>query len=327
MENKFVLGVDGGNTKTQYYLFDLSGKPAGELRAGTCSHEKMQTGFEGCKKEMKRQLDILFSQSGIRPKDIAYSVFGLAGADFDWQKRKLENILRDLGFENFIVENDGYIALKAGSEDGTGVCSINGTGSVVAGIHPDGSRLQLGGIGMVSDDRGGAYLAHSAAAAVYSELFRCGQRTVLTEMLQREFTIPDKFSYAKEIAAITASDKNMLKINLLLKDAESMGDAVAIDILSKNGESLGLTVAGCVNNLSFSERVNLVLAGSVWVKGGYHSMIKAFKETIGRHCQIPDIRYSVLSQPPAIGAVIWAFEEIGRMDRDMRKSLLKAVTY
>jgi N-acetylglucosamine kinase-like BadF-type ATPase len=324
MKKKYVLGVDGGNTKTQYYLFDLSGKLVGELKAGTCSHEKMQTGFEGCKREMARQLDILFSQSGISQKDLAYSVFGLAGADFVWQKRELEKILLGLGFDNFIVENDGYIALKAGSEDGTGVCSINGTGSVVVGIHPDGKRLQLGGIGMISDDRGGAYLGQKAAAAVYSELFRCGQKTILTEMLLNEFAIPDKLSYAEEIAKIAASPKSTLKVNLLLKKAERMGDAVAIDILSKTGESLGKTVAGCINNLSFSEKVNLVLAGSVWVKGAYQSMLSAFKQTIARHCQISNIRYSVLSQPPAIGAVIWGFEEINRLDKDMRKKLLEA---
>lgn len=326
MEKKYVLGVDGGNTKTQYYLFDHFGKPAGHLKAGTCSHEKMPGGFEGCKREMARQLDALFSQSGISVKDIVYSVFGLAGADFDWQKRELEKILRGMGFENFIVENDGYIALKAGSEDGSGVCCINGTGSVVVGIHPDGRRLQLGGIGMISDDRGGAYLAQEAAAAVYSELFRCGQKTILTQMLLNEFGISDKFSFAEEIAKIASSHKNMLKINLLLKEAEELGDAVALDILSKTGESLGKTVAGCINNLSFAEKVNLVLAGSVWVKGGYHSMLKAFKKAIAVHCRISDIRYSVLSQSPAIGAVIWAFEEINRLDKEMRKKLLEAVS-
>lgn len=326
MEKKYVLGVDGGNTKTQYYLFELSGRLAGALKAGTCSHEKMQTGFEGCKREMARQLDLLFSQSGANPKEIAYSVFGLAGADFDWQKRELEKVLRSLGFENFIVENDGYIALKAGSEDGTGVCSINGTGSVVVGIDSDGGRLQLGGIGMISDDRGGAYLAQKAAAAAYSELFRCGKKTILTEMLLKEFAISDKFSYPEEIAKITSFHQNALKINLLLKAAEEMGDTAAIEILSKTGESLGKTAAGCINNLSFSKQVNLVLAGSVWVKGGYQSMLNAFKRTIAKNCAISDIRYSVLTQPPAIGAVIWGFEEIDRLDKNMRETLLKAVS-
>lgn len=40
MGKQYVIGVDGGNTKTDYFLFDIEGKLVSHLRGATCSHEK-----------------------------------------------------------------------------------------------------------------------------------------------------------------------------------------------------------------------------------------------------------------------------------------------
>ena len=54
MKNKeYILGVDGGNTKTDYFLFDLNGKYVDAIRCGTCSHEALSDSFSGTKRVMK----------------------------------------------------------------------------------------------------------------------------------------------------------------------------------------------------------------------------------------------------------------------------------
>ena len=42
----YILGVDGGNTKTDYFLFDVTGKFIGMYRDGTCSHEGLPDSFQ-----------------------------------------------------------------------------------------------------------------------------------------------------------------------------------------------------------------------------------------------------------------------------------------
>jgi hypothetical protein len=131
---KYIIGVDGGNTKTDYLLFDLEGNFVDGLRSGTCSHEGLKDSFDGSYRVMKEQLEILFTRNNITVKDIAGAGFGLAGADVPYQKKKLNEIISKIGFENFGMENDGFLGVKAASPNGCGVCSINGTGTVTVGM-------------------------------------------------------------------------------------------------------------------------------------------------------------------------------------------------
>ena len=78
---KYVLGVDGGNTKTDYFLFDLSGNHVDSIRKGTCSHEALRDSYAGTKRVMTEHLNELFSRNNITVDDIAGAAFGLAGAD------------------------------------------------------------------------------------------------------------------------------------------------------------------------------------------------------------------------------------------------------
>jgi len=320
---KYVLGVDGGNTKTQYYLYAADGEYVDGLRTGTCSHEQMSDGFVGCKKVIEVQINQFLSRNKIKPSDLSYSVFGLAGADFEWQKKELSKIIQSLGFANFVVDNDGYIGLKAGSPDGTGVCSINGTGTVTVGINRVGKRLQVGGIGDVSGDRGGGeYLARRTAEAVYNNCFRCGEQTILRDMIFDAFGIKSKEDYPEAILKILSSAENILKINIMLAGAEKSGDKAAIKVLNNVGTELGFSTAGCLRELGLDDVANIVLAGSVWVKGDYIAMLDAFKQAISQSTTTTT-KYTILKQEPAMGAVVWALESVGILDSNTRAKLLK----
>jgi len=321
---KYVLGVDGGNTKTQYYLYTTSGEYVDCLRTGTCSHEQFADGFVGCKKVLGRQLNEILDRNRVKPSNLVYSVFGLAGADFEWQKVELSRIISSLGFNNFIVENDGYIALKAGSANGVGICSINGTGTVTVGINQQGKRLQVGGIGDISGDRaGGNYLARRVMAAVYDNCFRCGADTKLKDVIFETFKIAGKDDYAEKSIEVLSSADNILKINHIIGDIEKQSDKVAIDILSKIGEDLGKSTSGCLRAIECKGAVNIVLAGSIWVKGGYKAMFDRYKEIVSQSClSETTLRYTVLKQEPAIGSIIWALESAGSMNKKMREKLI-----
>ena len=112
---KYVLGVDGGNTKTDYFLFDTEGNHVDSIRKGTCSHEALRDSFAGTKRVMSEHLSELFERNNITVEDIEGAAFGLAGADVVSQKIELNRVIKEIGFKNFQLENDGILGVKAKS--------------------------------------------------------------------------------------------------------------------------------------------------------------------------------------------------------------------
>ena len=86
---EYILGVDGGNTKTDYYLFDIDGNFIDMYRGGTCSHEGLKDSFDGSYRVMKAVFDEFLGKHNLKPEDIKASVFGLAGDDLPYQHEKL----------------------------------------------------------------------------------------------------------------------------------------------------------------------------------------------------------------------------------------------
>ncbi len=306
---KYVLGVDGGNTKTDYFLFDLMGNHVDSIRKGTCSHEALRDSFAGTKRVMTEHLNELFNRNNISVDDIAGAAFGLAGADVVSQKIELNRVIKEIGFKNFALDNDGILGVKAGSISGYGVCSINGTGTVVVGVDDHNEFLQVGGVGYISgDEAGGAYLVRRTFQAVYDSLYRMGEQTVLKDEIFNLYGIKENRLFLDKIVELT--EKRLIDrttvIKILFKSAAS-NDAVAVSILEQAGICMGLAVAGCINNLNFTSTVPIVLAGSVWVKATTDHMLNAFKNIISHHVH-KECEFIILNSTPASGAVIWALE-------------------
>ena len=62
MKAEYILGVDGGNTKTHYFLYDGEGNFVDCIKAGTCSHEALPDSYVGTGRELDRRLTELFSR-------------------------------------------------------------------------------------------------------------------------------------------------------------------------------------------------------------------------------------------------------------------------
>ena len=88
----------------------------------------------------------------------------------------------------------------------------------------------------------------------------------------------------------------------------------------------GLAVAGCINNLNFTNTVPIVLAGSVWVKATTNHMLNAFKNVIKKLVN-KECNYIMLNAAPASGAVVWALEIANKVNpsKELRDKVLKTI--
>lgn len=305
---KYIIGVDGGNTKTDYFLFDLDGNAIDCYRAGTCSHEGLPDSFEGTYRVMKEVFSFFLGRNNLKAEDIYASVFGLAGVDTPIQKEKIENVITRLGFNNFKVVNDSFLGIKAGSLKGIGACSINGTGTSSGAIDKHGSYLQVGGIGgIVGDEAGGHHIARMAIKAVYTQAYRFGEKTTLHPIVMKFLDVQDKYYLMDAISYKLSQRIDTTPLVISVFDEASKGDNVSIKILKDVAEALARSVGGAIVNLDFDDDVDVILAGSVWVKGSCKVMLEEFtkliKEYTKKSCNI-----IVLQVPPATGAIIWAYE-------------------
>ena len=190
---KYVIGVDGGGTKTHYALFDDQGNFISFREGGPANHEVFENSYQGTEEELGTSIKQLLHDGNLQIKDMDFGVFGLAGVDVQNQKRNLTEIITKCGISNFLVFNDAFLGIKAASIKGYGICSINGTGTCCAGIDPKGHWLQIGGAGYIfGDEAGAAYLGGMVIRKVYDSIFRCGEPTLMKEMLFKELRITDE---------------------------------------------------------------------------------------------------------------------------------------
>lgn len=312
MENAILLGVDGGNTKTDFFLFTGYGACIGHVRTGSCSHEALPGGFADAEAALKDGVARVCEKAGIRQEEISVAVFGLAGCDTREQDARLSEIAERMLPGKTLVCNDSMLGIMAVAPMGIGVCCINGTATSVSGIDENKTRLQVGGIGAISSDfAGGDFAAQEVLRYVYSACYRDGEETVLTSEVLKllgadetadllELFHPDHLKLDKKLT---------YELDRLLFRSAEQGDGIAQKIVRNMANTLARNTAGCVKRLHFREMVTIVLAGSLWVKSGYAPLLEEYRREVERRVGIP-CRFVILEESPALGAVLEAYRRL-----------------
>ena len=316
--NKYVLGVDGGGTKTHCAIFDRDRNSIDLINWGTTNHECLKGSFQELKEELRKLFSLVLNENNVNMNELGKCVFGLSGVDTKSQHAEISAIISELGIKEFILCNDAFLGIKAGCSKGYGVCVINGTGCTVAGISPSGRMLQIGGQGYLTGDKGGGgYLGMTAISSVYDFLFKGGDYTCMTDILFNELKINSKYDFIDTITErLNSKTINSSELCKVVFFAANMGDNLALQLLESMGSEMARSVNGIIRELKIDEaaELDIVLAGSINVKGENSAAINRFKQDVLTKNQNRKIDFKILKQPPVAGAIIWALEGVG--DRD-----------
>jgi N-acetylglucosamine kinase-like BadF-type ATPase len=316
----YVIGIDVGGTKSHLALFDTTGTLVDFAHWGGLNHEGLPGSFKQFNDEMTQYVTQVLSKNKIKIEQITSAVFGLSGTDTKAQYKILSDIMTGIGFKKFILANDAFLGIPAGSPLGTGICAINGTGCTLAGINKEGKMLQIGGVGYISADYGGGgFLGRTVISTVYSELFRKGEPTCLTPALFEILGITDKYDYVDRIyKKFEEGNFNITGLAKMLFDAAMKNDKVSLDILRDVGLNYANGIRGMIDELDFNntdEDLYIIFAGSVFVKGKHPMMIDTIKEKLSEGNYRCNFKYTLLKVPPVAGAVFWALNNLGVNDR------------
>lgn len=324
---KYVLGMDGGGTKTHCAIFTVEGDLVDFIHWGKTNHECLSGGYDELKSELQHLLAYILNKNQIDSKELGKSVFGLAGVDTKRQHVIISKILHDLGIGDFVLCNDSFLGIKAGCERGFGVCAINGTAFSVGGIDPQGNMLQIGGLGDMSggDFGGGEYLAGKAISAVYNWIYKGASDTYLTELFFNLLKIKSKFDFIEILKCkIDDGTYQYSFFNKFVFEAANNNDTVALNILDKMGMEYAKCINAAITNLDFGkEEIEVVLAGSIFVKGENPRAIQKIRQDVCDKNKDRKVSFRVLTAPPVAGAVLWALED-GGFIRHVREKVLSA---
>lgn len=163
---KFILGLDGGGTKTLARLISLKDHQQWQTTQGATS---LTNDFNVALNSVTAACQELFALGGCQAQQVA-AVFGVAGSgDSRLVSRFVQQL--SLSFAHVDVVSDGKTSLY-GANQGRPVAVVAlGTGSVGMRMEKDGRLQQIGGWGFcIGDEGGGAKLGALAVQKLLLEL-------------------------------------------------------------------------------------------------------------------------------------------------------------
>ena len=133
-DDRVLLGVDGGNTKTIALAARPDGTVVGAGRV-TESADPYAVGLERASAVIVAAGTEALGQAGAPP--VGRAAFSLAGADWPEDVEELGGIL-GIRWPDCLVVNDGIGALRAAVPEGPGVVVALGTGAATGARGTDG---------------------------------------------------------------------------------------------------------------------------------------------------------------------------------------------
>lgn len=284
----YVLGIDGGASKTVCLVVDEAGKTVSRGEAGPSNYHSV--GQSAALASIQAAIAIAVKPLGaITLKAIGLGLAGIARPQdnqvvYAWvqqlQASSVVPITWSISEPNIVITHDALTALVGGITQAEGIVVNAGTGSIIFGRNQQGVTKRVGGWGPILGDEGSAYwiaLRGMRAALLASEgqelptqlqeLFRqhLGLQTLaeLVKVYQPEWGV-------KEIAALAP----------IVDRAAVIGDEVAQSILEQAAQAL-FKGTQLVRNSIFSaqESVRIVTLGSVWksqyeVRARFEALVK-----------------------------------------------------
>ncbi|MGL4799914.1 MAG: BadF/BadG/BcrA/BcrD ATPase family protein [Cellulosilyticaceae bacterium] len=296
----YLLGVDGGGTKTHCVVGDEKGNIFAEGFGGPANYDCV--GIETTKQSIHTAIMRALDKLNIGIQDIECAVLGLAGADYPEDYEILGEMCQEIfGEVPFEVVNDCLIALRAGSENGWGVVSICGTGHGAMGVTKEGRRIELRNMDYDLGNRGGG---GELLREAMHHAFRADEGISASTKLQHEIPKVFKVDSMVEVDRIIRQrgfdDEVKYRIPVVVAQLAKERDKVAQNIMMSMGKALGQTAAGIIRRMgAMDDEVTMVLAGSVF--GGDNPLLIDMY-ILEVHKVAPWAKVKILDKKPVMGA-------------------------
>ena len=264
-QKRFVIGIDGGGTKTHAILVDLEGNVVKEAFAGPC--HLLKIGIEASAQVLFDAVAEICRLAECSPEQVQRIVIGVAGGGRAIDRTVVADHLVQLGvkkkfpLKNIVVETDAQIALEAAFAGGPGIILIGGTGSIALYRTEDNKILRAGGWGSIIGDEGSGFaIGRDGLNAVFRQHDGRSEKTLLTKkalqfygVAQVEHLVTKIYHEKADVASFAPQ----------VFEAVNERDRVAHGVLVKNSNDLAELVRVLIMQVRPKRKLPICLMGGM----------------------------------------------------------------
>lgn len=295
---RYVLGFDGGGTKTECVLMDETGAILARSRSGASN--AVNLGANAAAAALAEAGKEALRSAAKSPGDVAYVLAGISGAGEPAARAEIQANLKPVFPKATIVVASDLILSLAATGEIPSLVVIAGTGSAVLGRTSPRELARAGGFGPIIGDAGSANDIGRKTVARCFQKFLNKERFLLTDEICRTFdsTWPQFVDLAREQPTVIFP-----KVFPIVAKAAESGDLSARTLLSMAAANLVEQVREVVDHLQLQD-TGFFLAKTGGVFDGSPFLSEQFDLLLGQ--RVHNARPGPLPRPVAESAAMLA---------------------
>lgn len=287
---KYIIGVDGGGTKTEAVAYDFQGNIIVTSVKGFANLlNNREKALNNIVDSIREIIDVL------KEDELVDLYLGIAGSEVGDNAKIIKDTIKNELKTDCVLMNDAEIALKAMLRGNDGILTIAGTGSIAFGVK-NNSSVRCGGWGNLLGDEGSGYKI--AIDAIKRMIFEEENSLSKSELTTRIMKRLGAKSIGEVVTFVYSSTKDEIaSLAEIVSILGEEGNKIAEEILVNEGVDLAKTVINVYRKLKF-ESCSIALVGGVIRKSKI--LRKSFEKYLRENIVIEDIVDDEIS--PTIGA-------------------------
>jgi N-acetylglucosamine kinase-like BadF-type ATPase len=296
---RYLMGIDGGATKTLAAVLDLDEQAVYVAQGGPSNQDAV--GARAAVDALLEVAELALESAGISQLQLATTVLAVAGTDTDAIARQVHAARS----EDWVVVNDVVAAWAAATGARPGIGAISGTGSNVFGVGPQGQAWRAGGWGHLLGDEGSGYwLGVRSIRAALRDRDGSGPETALSEAALEFFGDSSVEALAARVYAEPLTKGQIAAFASETGRLAEAGDAVACELYEHGARELAAQIVTVIRRtgLGDGEAFPVGLIGSAFRAGAV--FVDPLVALI--HQAAPGARVSLVEAAPVGGSLLLA---------------------
>ncbi len=258
---KYLLGIDGGGSKTNILCMDTDGKVIGFSSVGATYYR--QDGIDAVIDRLRQGIEACLP-AGCE----AAACFGMPGFgdDVEGDNVAAAQIAAAFPHIRFRFENDVVVGWAGALALQPGVNIVAGTGSIAYGRDGAGKDFRCGGWHEFFSDEGSGYWFGKQVLRLFSmESDGRLEKTALYGIVREGLGLKDDYDInALANDRFFHSRKETAALQKLMLKAARQGDPVALDCYRQSAEHLARIVCSTIRQLDYPETVTVSYSGGLF---------------------------------------------------------------
>lgn len=309
MKGYYVIGIDGGGTKTATVILDSHGHVIGAGESGPSTFGVVPS--DVTQSSIADAVSEACRSGGLPTTKFSAAFLGLGNVVSEIDRSAVRQMAADLDLaplDKIGVDHDCRIALAGGLSGRSGIVLIAGTGTSCFGMNARGDSWRSGGWGPLIDDEGSSYwLGLQAMRAAVLEFDGRGQSTLLTRFIYEKLQLKDMNELMNRLYASGMSRTEIAALSPYIFEAAAQEDTVAFQLIRRGCQSMADSVLAVAQKLEL-EHTELAVVGGLTNAGDM--LLRPLAEAV--HARLPQCQVIQAELLPALGAALLALQLTGQ---------------